>query len=122
MLGSTRWRRQSEQLADCAIRFSNRIPVIARTRKIRIRKRNPPMRRTTQHIPRRRLAVRAEEKSRLRIHVRVSPAIEDDSRDVSARIESAGREHVGHLFAECSLVLCEGSAEQLRASSAALLS
>src|SRR5947207_3294405 len=122
MLGSTRWRRQSEQLADCAIRFSNRIPVIARTRKIRIRKRNPPMRRTTQHIPRRRLTIHSKEKSRLRIHVGVSPAIEDDSRDVPPRIESAGREHVGHLLAKRFLVLSERRAEQLRASLSALLS
>jgi hypothetical protein len=96
--------------------------MIARTRKIRIRKSNPTVRLIPQNIPRRRLSIRAEEESRLRIHVRVSPAIENYSRDISARIESAGREHVAELLAERALVLREGSAEQLRASSAALLS
>src|SRR4051812_42928824 len=96
--------------------------MIAGSREIRIRKRNPPMRRTAQHIPRRRLSVDAEEESRLRIDVRVTPTIENDSRDVFPRIDAAGREHVGHLLAECSLVLRERSAEQLRASSAPLLS
>jgi hypothetical protein len=71
MVGSTRWRQHSEQLADCAIRFSNRIPVIARTSEIRVRKCDPPVRTTAQHIPRRRLAVDAEKESRLRIHTRV---------------------------------------------------
>jgi hypothetical protein len=51
MVGSTRWRQHSEQLADCAIRFSNRIPVIARTSEIRVRKCDPPVRTTAQHIP-----------------------------------------------------------------------
>src|SRR3954467_1581072 len=96
--------------------------MIARTRKIRIRKRNPPVRLIPQHVPRRRLTIHAKEKSRLRIHVSVTPTIENDSRDVFPRIEATGREHVGHLLAECSLVLREGSAEQLRASSAPLLS
>ena len=88
--------------------------MIARTREIRIRKRNPTVRLIPQDIPRRRLAVHAKEKTRLRIYVRVSPAIEDDSRDVPARIESAGRKHVGQLLAERSLILRERSAEQLR--------
>src|SRR5947207_12123061 len=96
--------------------------MIARAGEIRIRKSDPTVRTIPQNIPRRRLAVHAEKESRLRIHVRVSPAIEDDPGDVSPRIESAGREHVGHLLAERSLVLREGSAEQLRASSASLLS
>ena len=90
--------------------------MIAGAGEIRISKSNPTVRLIPQHIPRRRLAVDAEEKSRLWSHVRVSPAIEDDSGDVPARIEATGREHVGHLFAERSLVLGEGSAEQLRSS------
>jgi hypothetical protein len=73
--------------------------MIAGTGKIRIRESNPTMRMIAQNIPRRRLAVGAEEKPRLRIHVRMAPAIQNDSRDVPARIESARREHVGHLFA-----------------------
>src|SRR5438552_3854834 len=95
--------------------------MIAGAGEIRIRKRDPTVRLIPQHIPRRRLAVRAEEKSRLRIHVRVSPAIEDDSRDVPARIKPAGREHVGHLLAERPLILRERSAEQFHTALCALL-
>jgi len=96
--------------------------MIARTREVGGRKSNPPVRLVSQDIPRRRLTVQAEEESRLRIHVRVAPAVENDSRDVSPRIEAAGREHVAHLLAERSLVLRERSAEQLRATLGALLS
>ena len=91
--------------------------MIAGSGEIRIRERNPTVRLIPQHIPRRRLAVDAEEKARLRINVRVSPPIQNDSRDVSARIEPARREHVAELLAERALVLRERSAEELRASS-----
>lgn len=96
--------------------------MIRRARKIRIGKRNTPMWLIPRNIPRCRFAVDAEEESRLRIHVGVSPTIEDDSGDVTARIESAGREHVAELLPESTLVLRERSAEQLRTSSASLLS
>src|SRR5215212_8776147 len=96
--------------------------MIARTSEIGIRKRNPTMRLIAQNIPRCRLAIDAEEEPRLRIHVRMSPAIENDSRDVPARIESSRREHVTHLLAERPLVLREGSAEELRTTPRALLS
>src|SRR5256714_9956969 len=95
--------------------------MIARPREIRIRKGDPAMRLIPQHIPWRQLTVRAEEKSRLRIHVRVSPAIENDSRDVPARIESGGREHVAELLGDRALVLRERSAEQFHTALCALL-
>src|SRR6185503_217963 len=88
--------------------------MIARASEVGIRKRNPPVRLPAQNIPRRRLAVGAEEKTRLRIHVRVSPTIENDSGNVPAWIETSRCEHVAHLLAERALVLREGSAEQLR--------
>jgi hypothetical protein len=90
--------------------------------KIRISKSDPTVRRTSKDVPRRRVAINAEEKSWLRIHVGVTPAIQNDSGDVPARIEAAGREHVAELLAEGALVLGERSAEQLRAPSAALFS
>ena len=74
-----------------------------------------------QHIPRRRLAAHAEEEARLRIHVRVTPAIQDDPRDVATRIEAAGREHVGELLAERALVLRERCPQELRAPLRTLL-
>ena len=90
-------------------------------RKIGISESDPTVRAVAQDVPRRRLAVKAEKESGLRIHVRVTPAIENDSGNVSARIEPARREHVAELLAERALVLGERSAEQLRASSASLL-
>src|SRR5881296_2239535 len=94
--------------------------MIAGPGEIRIRKRDPAVRPIPQNIPLRRLAIRPKEKPGLGIHVRVAPAIENDAGDVSARIESAGGEHVGELLAERALVLRERGAEQLRASPAAL--
>ena len=118
---SNSWLRAGE-LLHRAIGFTDGIPVIAGPGEIRIRKRNPTVGLVPEDIPRRRLAVQPEEEARLRIHVRMAPAIEDDSRDVSARVESARREHVAHLLAERPLVLREGSAEQFCASLGALLS
>src|SRR5204862_3464480 len=112
---------RNRELLNRAIRFTNRVPMVAGPGKVGIRKRDPPVRPIPQDIPRRRLAIDPEEKPRLRIHVRVTPAIENDAGDVPARIESPGREHVGELLAECALVLGERRAEQLRAPPAALL-
>src|SRR6266550_9211031 len=95
--------------------------MIAGPGEIGIRKRDPPVRTIPQDVPRRRLAVDPEEKPGLRIHVRVTPTIENDAGDVPAWIESAGREHVGELLAERALVLRERGAEQLRASPTPLL-
>src|SRR6266852_2753613 len=103
----------SRELLYRAIRLADRVTMIRRTRKIGIRKRDSSVRTPAQDVPRRRLAVDAEKEPRLRIHVRVAPAIENDSRDVPARIEPAGREHVAELLAEGALVLRERSAEEL---------
>ena len=86
--------------------------MIAGPSKIRVGKRDPTVRTIPQDVPRRRLAVAPEEEPRLRVHVRVTPAIENDAGDVPARIEAAGREHVGELLAESALVLRERGAEQ----------
>jgi len=62
--------------------------VIARTGEIGVRERDATMRLISQNIPWRRLAVQPEEESRLRIHVSVSPAIQNDSSDIVFRMES----------------------------------
>jgi hypothetical protein len=80
--------------------------MITGTGEIGIRKSDPTMRTVTKDVTRRWLPIEAKEESRLRIHVGVPPAIENDSGDVSARIEAAGREHVGHLLAECPYTPC----------------
>ena len=65
--------------------------MVAGPGKIRVGKRDPAVRPIPQDIPRRGLAIHPEEKPRLRIHIRVAPAIQNDSGDVSARVEAAGR-------------------------------
>src|ERR1700704_1790458 len=95
--------------------------MITRAGEIGIRKSDPTMRTIPQDIPRRRVAVDADEETGLWIHVRVTPAIQNYSRDVPARIEPARREHVAHLLAERALVLRERSADHLRAALSALL-
>ena len=72
---SRRASSNAEQLFYCAIRFANRVPMIAGPSKIRGGKRDPTVRTIPQDVPRRRLAIDAEEKPRLRIYVRVTPAI-----------------------------------------------
>jgi hypothetical protein len=68
--------------------------VIARPCKIRIRESYSTVWTIAQDVPRRRLAIDAEEEPRLRIHVRVPPAIENDPRDASARGPSDGADLV----------------------------
>ena len=88
--------------------------MIHRAGQVGVRERDATMRRVAQHIPRRRLAAHAEEETRLRVHVRVTPAIQDDPRDVATRIEPARREHVGELLPERALVLRERRPQELR--------
>src|SRR3954464_6582217 len=88
--------------------------MIAGPRKVGVRKCDPAVRMTPQNVPWRRPAARAKEEARLRIHVCVTPAVEDDPRNIPARIESAGREHVAELLAEHPLILREGRTQQLR--------
>jgi len=109
------------ELLHRAIRLANRVAVIARARKIGIRESDATVRTMPQDVPRRRLAVDAEKEAWLRIHVRVAPAIENDSRDIPAWIEPARREHVRHLLPERALVLRERSAEQRGAPTSSLL-
>src|SRR5712692_3272913 len=120
MVEASGWLDSCE-LLHRAIRLADRVTMIRRTRKIGIRKRDSSVRTPAQDVPRRRLAVDAEKEPWLRVHVGVSPPIENDSGDVSPRIEPAGREHVGQLLAERSLVLGERSVEQLCTPLRALL-
>src|ERR1700733_11500760 len=97
------------QLSHRPMRFQNRKPMIHRSRQIRVRKRNPPKRCTPQRLARRRLPIFPKEKSRLRIAVRMPPAIQNNSRDVPLRIESRPAKHEIHLLANPLLVFLVGS-------------
>src|SRR5437867_2493293 len=116
---SARWLRAKELLHG-AIGFLDRVAVVHCTGKVGIRKSDSTVGAVAQDVARRGLAVDAKEEAGLRIHVGVAPAVEYDAGDVAARIEAAGREHVGELLPEPALVLRERGPEQLRASSAAL--
>src|SRR5688572_16128269 len=109
MKAETPARRTSraKELADGAIRFTDRGGMIHGAGKIGVRERDSAVGLIAQHLARRGLAIDAEEKARLRIHVGVPPAIQNDPGDVSAWIEAPRSEHVPELFPERTLVLRE---------------
>src|SRR5918996_2361189 len=101
----------SKELLHRPIRFANRVAVIHRASEIGVGEGDSTVRLVSQNVARRRSASRAKEKAGLRIHVRVSPAIQYDRGDVSTWIEAGRREHVAELLSERALVLREGCAE-----------
>jgi hypothetical protein len=115
------WTLSVKELLHRAICFADGVAVIHCAGKIGIRKRDSTVRSVAQYVTRRGIAVDAEKESRLWIHIRVTPPIQNNCGDVSTRIEAAGREHVTKLFPECALILGERSAEQLRTPPGSLL-
>ena len=74
---------------------------------IGVRERDATVRPIAQHVARGRAPVGAEEETWLRIHVGVSPAIEDDPGDVATWIEASRGEHVAELLTKRALVARE---------------
>src|SRR5687768_5219347 len=111
----------ADELLHGSICFADRVAVIHCAGKIGVRKSDSTVGAVAQDVARRGLAVDAEEEAGLRIHVRVTPAVEDDPGDVSTRIEAPRREHVAELLPERALVLRERRTQELSASAAALL-
>src|SRR5450756_3156292 len=70
-------RLGSDQLLHGAIRFADGVTVIRCAGEIGIRKSNATVRSIAQDVARRWLTVEPEEEPRLRIHVGVTPAIEN---------------------------------------------
>src|ERR1044072_211086 len=66
------------ELRDGAIRLANRVPMIHRPSQIGVREGNAAMRSTAEDVARGRLAVRPKEKTRLRIHVGMTPPVENE--------------------------------------------
>ena len=62
--------------------------MIAGTGEIRIRESDSTMRAVAENIAQRGLAVDAKKESRLRIHIRVAPAVQNDPGDIPTRIEA----------------------------------
>src|SRR3954465_5298572 len=96
--------------------------MIGRACQVGVRESNSPVWPVTENVPRRRLAVDAEEETRLGIYIGVSPTVENDSGNVAFRIEATRREHVAQLLPKCALVLSERCAQQLGAAATPLLS
>jgi len=65
-------------LTNRPVRLQNRVTMIHGAGQIRIRKGDAPKRRAAQNLAGRGLSIASKEKSRLRIQIRVSPAIQND--------------------------------------------
>ena len=90
--------------------------MIHRAGQICICERDAAKRRASQGFSRRGLPVDPKEKPGLRIQIRVSPAIQNDSCDIALCIEASGSEHDGELLADSSFVIAEGSGQHLSAA------
>src|SRR5580698_10185891 len=95
--------------------------MVHRAGQIGVGKSNPAKGRAAQDFARRRLAVRAEEESRLRTQVRVPPTVQNDSGDVASGVETRARKHRIKLLANLPLVVFEGCADHFGASSMPLI-
>src|SRR6516225_10159370 len=113
--------RHSCQLRHRPLRLQDRKPVIHRTRQIRICERDPPKRRLSQHLARRRLAVLPEEKSRLWTQVRMPPAVQYDSRNILPRVEPCAPEHLRELLPNPLLIFPKRRRQHLPAPAVSLL-
>ncbi len=102
------------------MRLADREDVATRAAQIGVRKSDPSEGLAAQQIAGRGLSVPTEEKARLRSQQSVPPAIQDDSRDIAARVKPGGREPIGQRFADLPLVFTKGSRQQLAAAFQAL--
>src|ERR1700721_2108857 len=84
------WEPSSERecLLHCAMRLGDRSAVIHNPRKIRVGEGDASKRMVAHQFRGRGLAILAKEKSRLRRKIRMSPAVQNDSRNVAPSIES----------------------------------
>src|SRR3984885_1607545 len=89
--------------------------------KIRVCERDSSKRPIAEGLTRRRIPVQAEEEPRLGINKRMSPPVENDSRNITLGVETRSPEHVRHLLAYLLFVFREGGREQLRTAQATLV-
>jgi len=88
--------------------------------KVGVSKCNTPKGRTAQDFASGRLATQAKEEPRLRTQIGVSPAIQDDSCNVPARVEAASSEHLAELLTNLFFVVSERGSQQLSAAAVPL--
>ena len=97
-----------QQLAGGSLAFGYRGGMSGVAGEIGIGKGNASEGGAAQDLARRRLAVLAEEKSRLRTAIGVPPAVEDDAGDIALGVEARSGEHLGKLLARLSFIIDEG--------------
>src|SRR5712692_6270189 len=101
-------------LTYCSMRLKNRRAVVHNSGQIGIGKRDAAERCVPQHFSWCRSSVFAKKETRLRTQVGVSPAVQDDARNVAAGIKPRLRKHQDELLADAPFVLAERRGEQLR--------
>ena len=90
-------------------------------REVGIGKCDATERRRTQHFAGRRFSILAEEKTGLRVQICVSPAVQDDSRDIPPGVKTRSREHVGELLTNLSLIILERRSQHFTPASVSLI-
>src|SRR6185369_13408044 len=124
------WRRNPLRLAcqdlikklpHGALRLQNRKAVVHRSRQVCIRESDATKRRAPQGLPRGRVSTFAEKEARLRIDVRVTPAIQHDAGDVAFGVKSRSAKHRRELLAYPLFIVSKRGAKHLGTSAMPLL-
>src|SRR5207302_8263 len=108
-------------LTGGALRFENGHAVIHDAGEIGICERDTPVGTLTDRISRPRLSIFAKKESGLRAQIGVAPAVQDNSRDIAAGIESGPPEHGAEVLAYLPLVGAERRGVQFHAPARRLL-
>src|SRR5271155_3414317 len=91
------------------------------TGKIRVRECDSSKRPIAEGLTRSRISVQAEEEPRLGINKRMSPPVENNSRNIPLGVKTRSPEHLHHLLAYLLFVFSERSRQQLRTAQATLV-
>src|SRR5580700_1373538 len=110
-----------QQLPHSPMRFQYRVTMVHGSSQIRIRKRDPPKRGSSQNIARRPLAIAPEKKSWLRGKVGMAPPIQNNSRNILLRAKPRGPKHIGELLPDSPFILTERRSDHFAAPAMSLL-
>src|SRR5271154_3994335 len=109
-----------EYLSYRSLGFQYGIAVVHGSGEIGVGKRDPAEGRTAQDFSWCRSTIPAKEEARLRAQIGMTPAVQNDSRDIPLRVKPRGRKHLRKLFTDSSFIVPKRSAQQLRAAAIAL--
>ena len=90
--------------------------MVHRPSQIGVGKSDPAERRLAQDFSSGGLAASAKEESRLRAQIGVTPAIQDDSRDVPLGVEAGAGKHLRELLTDLPFIVPEGSSDHFCAA------